>query len=146
VQADKVPYQSRIDSAAKHAAAPGYREELEDDERSVCFTMEGRPQRQRSRRIVGYLGLSHCFSLSSGGRGVPTDQVRGTVDRVVTILQNPTLKSPDKRHERREQLSLSARFDFAEMARRSLGAEWRRLTPPQQHEFVELVADLLRDP
>jgi phospholipid transport system substrate-binding protein len=84
------------------------------------------------------LGLAIVFHSPLPVAGVPTDQVWGTVDRVMTILQDPRSKSPDKRQERREQLSkvISARFDFAEMARRSLGAEWRRLKPPQQQEFV----------
>jgi phospholipid transport system substrate-binding protein len=88
--------------------------------------------------------ISHSHSATAG---IPTDQVRSTVDRVLTILQDPTLKSADKRKERREQLSkvISARFDFAEMARRSLGAEWRRLTASQQQQFVDLFTDLLRD-
>lgn len=79
--------------------------------------------------------------------GVPTDQVRGTVDRVLTILRDPTLKTVEKSEERRDLLSkvISARFDFTELARRSLGAEWRRLSLSQQQEFVELFTDLLRD-
>ncbi|HXF74694.1 MAG TPA: ABC transporter substrate-binding protein [Methylomirabilota bacterium] len=79
--------------------------------------------------------------------GVPTDQVRGTIDRVLAILQDPKLKAADKLKERRELLSkvIAARFDFAEMARRSLGAQWRRLTPAQQREFVALFTDLLSD-
>jgi phospholipid transport system substrate-binding protein len=87
------------------------------------------------------------FRLPLAIAGVPTDQVRGTIDRVLSILQDPTLQSADKRKERREQLStvISARFDFAEMAKRSLGAEWRRLTPSQRREFVDLFTDLLRD-
>ncbi|MGH7812054.1 MAG: hypothetical protein ACREP5_17395, partial [Candidatus Binatia bacterium] len=36
--------------------------------------------------------------------GVPTEQVRGTVDRVLAILQDPKLKSKDKVSERREML------------------------------------------
>lgn len=93
------------------------------------------------------LGLVIVFHSPLAVAGVPRDQVRGTVDRVMTILQDPRSKSPDKRQERREQLSkvVSARFDFAEMARRSLGAEWRRLKPSQQQEFVELFSDLLCD-
>ena len=79
--------------------------------------------------------------------GVPSEQVRGTVDRVLAILQDPNLKTKNKLNERRELLRsvISVRFDFAEMARRSLGAEWRRLAPAQQQQFVELFSDLLRD-
>jgi len=83
----------------------------------------------------------------SATAGLPTEQVRGTVDRVLAIVQDPNLKTKNKLNERRELLRnvISARFDFAEMARRSLGAEWRRLTPAQQQQFVELFTDLLRD-
>ena len=40
---------------------------------------------------------------------------------------------------------ISARFEFAEVARHSLGAEWRRLTLAKQQQFVALFTDLLRD-
>jgi phospholipid transport system substrate-binding protein len=71
------------------------------------------------------------FHIHLAVAGVPTDQVHATVDRVLTILQEPRLKSADNRKERREQLSkvISARFDFVEMTRRSLGAEWQALLP-----------------
>jgi phospholipid transport system substrate-binding protein len=90
------------------------------------------------------LTLVHPMAANAG---VPTEQVRGTVDRVLAILQDPKLKSKDKVNERRELLRrvIEARFDFTEMGKRSLGAEWRRLKPSQQEEFVELFTDLLRD-
>ena len=77
--------------------------------------------------------------------GAPTEQIRASVDRVLAILKNPQLKSPAKTKERRDQLRevISSRFDFAEMARRSLGSQWRRLTPTEQEEFVRLYTDLL---
>jgi phospholipid transport system substrate-binding protein len=92
-------------------------------------------------------GVATVARLQLAMAGIPMDQLRGTVDRVLTILQDPRLRSADKRDERRQQLAkvISARFDFDEMARRSLGAEWRRLTPGQRQEFVELFAELLRD-
>jgi phospholipid transport system substrate-binding protein len=94
--------------------------------------------------VLLLLTLVHRVTANAG---VPTDQVRGTVDRVLAILQDPKLKFKDKVSERRELLRrvIEARFDFAEMAKRSLGAEWRRLKPSQQQEFVELFTDLLRD-
>jgi len=79
--------------------------------------------------------------------GAPTEQVRGTVDKVLAILQDPSLKSKDKTKERRQQLRqvISARFDFAEMAKRSLGQQWQRRTAEEQAEFVKLFTDLLED-
>jgi phospholipid transport system substrate-binding protein len=94
--------------------------------------------------VLLILTLVHRVAANAGE---PTDQVRGTVDRVLAILQDPKLKSKDKVNERRELLRrvIEARFDFAEMAKRSLGAEWRRLNASQQQEFVGLFTDLLRD-
>ncbi len=77
--------------------------------------------------------------------GSPTEQIRDTVSTIVAILKNPALKTEAKKNERRDQLrrAIYARFDFTEMARRSLGTEWRSLNPKQQEEFTKLFTDLL---
>ncbi|MBI4490972.1 MAG: ABC transporter substrate-binding protein [Deltaproteobacteria bacterium] len=82
---------------------------------------------------------------SPSSAGAPTDQVRTTVDQALAILKNPRLKSEAKTKERRDQLKkiIYSRFDFTEMARRSLGSHWRRRTPAEQREFVRLFTDLL---
>jgi MlaC protein len=57
--------------------------------------------------------------------GAPRDQVRQTVDKLISILNDPQLKGEYKKNERRQKLKevLYQRFDFTEMARRSLGVE-----------------------
>jgi len=77
--------------------------------------------------------------------GVATDQIKETVDKALLVLKDPRLKSAAKSQERRDQLRqiLFIRFDFMEMAKRSLGANWRRRTPREQEEFVRLFTDLL---
>jgi phospholipid transport system substrate-binding protein len=77
--------------------------------------------------------------------GIPADQVRQTADKVLLILQDPRLKAADKKKERRDQLRqvISARFDFNEMARRSLGQHWQRRSTEEQRQFVQLFTDLL---
>lgn len=77
--------------------------------------------------------------------GVPTDQIRSTVDMALTVLKDPRLKSEARTQERRDKLRkiLYARFDFTEMAKRSLGSHWRRRTPQEQEEFVGLFTALL---
>lgn len=85
------------------------------------------------------------ISASPSSAGVPTDQVRSTVDKALTVLKDPRLKSEARTQERRDKLRqiLYARFDFAEMAKRSLGSHWRRRTPQEQEEFVRLFTALL---
>jgi phospholipid transport system substrate-binding protein len=77
--------------------------------------------------------------------GVPTDQVKATVDKVFLVLKDPRLKPTAKQSERREQVKqvLFSRFNFAEMAKRSLGANWARRTPQEQEEFVRLFTEVL---
>jgi phospholipid transport system substrate-binding protein len=75
----------------------------------------------------------------------PGEQVRQSIDQLLAILNDPQLKGQQKKNERREKLKvvIYERFDFTEMAKRSLGSEWRRRTPEEQKEFVKLFTDLL---
>jgi phospholipid transport system substrate-binding protein len=72
-------------------------------------------------------------------------QVKQTVDRVLAIVNDPALKGDAKAAERRQKLKevIGARFDFAEMAKRSLGAQWQKRSPAEQKEFVEVFTELL---
>jgi phospholipid transport system substrate-binding protein len=78
--------------------------------------------------------------------GVPGDQVRQSTDKLLAILKDPQLKGESKKNERRDKLKevIYQRFDFTEMAKRSLGSEWRRRSPEEQTEFVKLFTDLLK--
>jgi phospholipid transport system substrate-binding protein len=73
------------------------------------------------------------------------EQLRGSVDRVIQVLEDPKLKAEAKAAERRAALRKEAEsiFDFTETAKRALGAHWRGLAPGQQQEFVSLFEDLL---
>ena len=92
------------------------------------------------------LGIVLLFMESvSAAAGVPGDQVRQTTDKLLAILEDPQLKGESKKSERRHKLKevLYQRFDFTEMAKRSLGSEWRRRSPEEQKEFVKLFTGLL---
>lgn len=79
--------------------------------------------------------------------GAPTEQVKETVDEVIKILNNKELKKPENSKIRSARIRevIVKRFDFAEMAKRSLGIYWRQRTPGEQKEFVSLFSDLLED-
>jgi len=91
------------------------------------------------------LVLASWIMAQSAGAGVATEQIRNTVDQAIVVLKDPRLKPAAKTKERRDQLKqiLFARFDFTEMAKRALGANWRRRTPKEQEEFVHLFTQLL---
>jgi len=77
--------------------------------------------------------------------GIPTDQLKGAIDRVVKTLDDPALKGEGKTGERRRAIRKVADdiFDFNEISRRALARHWQGLTAKQREEFVGLFADLL---
>lgn len=96
-------------------------------------------------RTAGFLLLIVALLTVEARAGAPTDQIKSTVDKALTVLRDPALKPPAKVKDRRDQLRqiLFARFDFTEMAKRALGANWRKRTPQEQDEFVHLFTDVL---
>jgi len=79
--------------------------------------------------------------------GAPTDRIRGTIDRVIGILKDPAMAAKEKREERRRILrnEIAPVFDFGEMAKRSLGPNWRGRTPEEKDRFVALFRELLEN-
>jgi phospholipid transport system substrate-binding protein len=98
--------------------------------------------------ILGALILTLGLVQPGGASaGVPTEQIRVTVDQVLRILKDPALNAASAKEARRSELTkaILPRFDFEEMAKRSLGAEWRRRTPAEQEEFIRLFTELLKN-
>ena len=79
------------------------------------------------------------------GAGLPTEQLRGAIERVVKTLENPAYKGDSRVPERRAAVRKIANeiFDFGEIARRSLGRHWQGRSDAEHEEFVTLFADLL---
>jgi phospholipid transport system substrate-binding protein len=77
--------------------------------------------------------------------GEPTDQIKQTTDKIISILTDSTLKDADKREERKKLIRSAAdeRFDWEEMARRSLARHWAKRTNEEKREFTALFSDLL---
>jgi phospholipid transport system substrate-binding protein len=84
-------------------------------------------------------------AVGPAAAGVPTDQLRGAVDRVLKTLEDPSLKGEGKVPERRVAVRKIANeiFDFGEIAKRSMARHWQPLSEAQRNEFVGLFADLL---
>ena len=85
------------------------------------------------------------FNVLPGNAKEPTDQVKNTIDKVISILNDKELKKPNKTEERRSKLrkAVGERFDYEEMAKRSLALHWQKLNPKERKEFTELFGELL---
>jgi len=104
----------------------------------------------RSRRpfVVLALVLALAVTLLTDRwavAGVPTDQLKAQIDRVIKALEDPELKKEGRAKDRRAAIRKIANdiFDFSETARRSLGRHWQGRTPAERDEFVQLFSDLL---
>jgi phospholipid transport system substrate-binding protein len=95
-----------------------------------------------SRLIFLFLTVLATVSPALAQQGA-IDEVKTTVDRVIQVAE--AYPGETARTERRTKLReiISERFDFNEMAKRSLGAEWSKITAEQQAEFVSAFSDLL---
>lgn len=77
--------------------------------------------------------------------GVPTEKIRETTEKILSIVSDPDLKGPEKEGERRGLIreAVDERFDWKEMSQRALARHWRKLNDVQKKEFVNLFGELL---
>ncbi len=97
--------------------------------------------------VIGVLTLSLMFPAGAPSvalADVPTQQLRGSIDKVLKLVGDSAGRRESPR-ERRVALRKIADeiFDWEETAKRSLGMHWRQRTPAERDEFVRLFADLL---
>lgn len=77
----------------------------------------------------------------------PGSLVMKTIDKGLTVLKEPSLKGPEKVQERRQKLwqEISFIFNFEEMSKRALSQHWKKRTPDEKREFVQLFTDIMKD-
>ncbi len=77
--------------------------------------------------------------------GEPLEQVKQTTDKILSILNNPSLKVSGKAGEQKNLIwkAVDERFDWEELSRRSLGLHWTKLNSENRKEFITLYSTLL---
>lgn len=71
------------------------------------------------------------------------EQVRATINEIVKVVEK--LPGDGNQKARRAELReiIKPRFDFPEMAKRSLGTNWNECSKEQQDQFTEVFSELL---
>jgi phospholipid transport system substrate-binding protein len=84
-------------------------------------------------------------SAHASAQPSPTEAMRTTVNQALGVLRDQELKKPERTEERGTQLKRIAgsRFDYGEMAKRSLGGQWDKLDERQRQEFVDLFTEFV---
>jgi len=95
-------------------------------------------------RVSLFLFFTLVMALPSFA-GQPMEQIRETTDRIIAIVSDPVLKSPEKAKERKRLIrqAVDERFDWEEMSRRSLARHWKQRTDDEKKEFINLFGKLL---
>lgn len=99
----------------------------------------------RTLALLAALALVVPVAVRDAAAAEPTQQLRVHIDRVLKVLEDPTLKPPEKVKERRAAMRGVANhiFDFTETSKRALGRHWAARTPAEREQFVQLFADVL---
>jgi phospholipid transport system substrate-binding protein len=89
-------------------------------------------------------GADEAFAAPAGDAAAEAS-IRKTVDDVFATLKDPALAGKAMRGQRIAALRRIAdrSFDWAEMARSSLGVAWRKLDAGQRERFVAVFKDVL---
>ncbi len=98
----------------------------------------------KKRFIVFSLLIIFILSVPAYA-GAPTVAVDKTVKRVLDVLRDPKLKSPAAKDIKKEKLRVIYKdmFDEMEFSRRTLTRNWKKFTPDQRTEFVNLFEQVL---
>ncbi len=101
-----------------------------------------------NKRFMSRLFLALLFSVCNSWpvfAGAPTEQIRSAINQGVEVLTNTRLDSKRQKAGAIDRLReiVFPLFDFREMAKRSLGPYWRRISSQQQDQFVTAFTELL---
>ena len=97
------------------------------------------------RHVMGLSILMLFLSALPVYAGAPLDTVQTNVNKVLDVLRDPNLKGESAKGTKKEKLEAiyEQMFDGVELSMRTLGANWKKLNPAQQKEFVQLYRQIL---
>jgi len=84
--------------------------------------------------------LPVAFSLTAYA-GTPLDTIKGYINKVLAIVSDKSL--PRDAKVKKIEVLYEQMFDEEELSRRSMGRNWKKLTPAQQKEFMPLFRQVL---
>lgn len=100
-------------------------------------------------RLVAFLVIAGGLLVSSASQAhgdampSPKAELTKTIDGIIDVAGK--YPGDDQKAIRREKLRelINPKFNFTEMSRRSLGANWNEITPDEQKDFTAVFSELL---
>ncbi len=113
-------------------------------------------KQMRKLLIAGFVALGFCSPLGaplvesahantaeSAPSVTPAKSVEATIDKVIEIVEAFPSEGQAKLRRDKMREVINPKFDFAEMAKRSLGSHWLERSAEERKEFVNVFSDLL---
>jgi phospholipid transport system substrate-binding protein len=94
-----------------------------------------------NRTVILGLTISLLLGATMAWAGPPTEIARQVIERALEALNDPSIKGEARRQKVKG--IVDPYFDYQEMAKRSLGPTWGKLSAGQRQEFVHLFSQLL---
>jgi phospholipid transport system substrate-binding protein len=99
------------------------------------------------RRMIAILSLLACMTVVPirADAGTPLEELKSMVDKITAVLDDKALRESLSREALVEKLKEISRdrFDWEEIAKRSLGMYWKDRSEAEKVEFTALLKNLL---
>jgi len=97
--------------------------------------------------ILALLGISFFIPVNKTLASPFQDQLKGTIDNVLEILRDDSLRGDEKREEKIESLRriLHERFSFSKMSQLSLARHWKKRSDEEKKAFIEMFGQLIEE-
>jgi phospholipid transport system substrate-binding protein len=120
-----------------------------DGERPMAVGIGGASAARSGRILIAVLTL--VLALSELGSGAaasaqppdPTAMIKSVIDQTIAVFKDRSI-TPAARQAKLRAIA-EQHFDFAEMARSTVGYHWRGFTAEQRKEFVPLFTSFIED-
>jgi phospholipid transport system substrate-binding protein len=93
------------------------------------------------RSAIFGLTLQLLLGAAGAWAGPPTDIAKQVIERALNALNDPSSQGEARRQKVKR--IVDPYFDYQEMAKRSLGPTWGKISAGQRHEFVQIFSQLL---
>jgi len=97
--------------------------------------------------LIAFVGICplglHAEAAVSAAVVAPVEIIKETVAKLVEVVSRyPGQSNLTERRAKLREI-ISPRFDFSEMAKRSVGPEWQNVSADERESFVTIFSDLL---
>lgn len=94
-----------------------------------------------------FWGLVFFAPISKAWDSPVQDQLKASIDQIIEVLKDPSLKGEENTVRRREALRsiIDKRFSFAAMSQRTLAKHWKQRSAEEKAQFVQLFGKLLEN-